>query len=74
MRITSHPETRSTKNIKMESRPQHWMQSKHSPRNRWEDDINQFFKLEETDETQGNDLKNNDTWTWVAKDQKRWKA
>ena len=43
------------------------------PRKRWEDDINQFFKPEETQETKGNDLKNNDTWMQVAKDQKRWK-
>ena len=43
------------------------------PRKRWEDDINQFLKPEETKETKGNDLKNNDTWMRVAKDQIRWK-
>ena len=43
------------------------------PRKRYEDDINQFFKPEETEETKGNELKNNDTWIRVAKDQIRWK-
>ena len=43
------------------------------PRQRWEDDINQFLKPEETEETKGNDLKNNDTWMRVAEDQIRWK-
>ena len=41
------------------------------PRERWEDDINQFPKPEETEETKGNDLKNNDTSKWVAKYQLR---
>ena len=31
------------------------------------DDINQFLKPEESEETKGNDLKNNDTWMQVAK-------
>ena len=44
------------------------------PRKRWKDDINQFLKPEETKETKGNDLKKNDTWMRVAKDQIRWKA
>ena len=43
------------------------------PRKSWEDDINQFLKPEETEETKGNKLKNNDTSIMVAKDQKRWK-
>ena len=46
---------------------------KASRRKRCEDDINQFLKPEETEETKGNDLKNNDTWIRVAKDQIRWK-
>ena len=33
----------------------------------------QSLKPEETKETKGNDLKNNDTWIRVAKDQLRWK-
>ena len=32
------------------------------PRKRWEE----FLKLENTEETKGNDLKNNDTWMRVA--------
>ena len=40
----------------------------------WEDDINQCLKPEETEETKGNDLKNNDTWIKAAKDRKRWKV
>ena len=39
------------------------------PRKRWEDDINEFLKPEETEETKGNGLKNNDTWIRVATDQ-----
>ena len=42
------------------------------PRKRWEDDINEFGRTDETEESKGNDLKNNDTWIWAAKDQKRW--
>ena len=37
---------------------------------KWEDDINQFLKLEETEETRGNRLKNNDTWIKAAEDWK----
>ena len=44
------------------------------PRKRWEDDVNQFLKPEETEETKGNDLKNNDTWKREAKDQISWKG
>ena len=40
------------------------------PRKRWEDDINQFLKPEETEATKGNDFKNNDAWIWAAKDTK----
>ena len=63
------------KSSKMEPMPQHWMQSKQSSgkTERWEDDINQFLKPEETEETKGNDLKNNDTWMQVAEDQIRWR-
>ena len=43
------------------------------PRKRWVDDINKFVKPDETEETIGNDLKNNDTWLKAAKDQ-RWKG
>ena len=43
------------------------------PRKRWEDDMNQFRKPEETEETKGNDLKNKDTWMRGAQDQLRWK-
>ena len=40
------------------------------PRKRLEDDINQFVKLDETEETRGSDLKNNDTWFRAGKDKK----
>ena len=39
---------------------------------RWDDDIHQFFKLDETEEAKGTDLKNNDTWVQAAKDKTRW--
>ena len=63
------------KSSKMESRPQHWSQSKQvgRPRKRWEDDINQVLKSEETEKTKENDMKTNDAWIWPAKDKKRWK-
>ena len=77
MMIASHPETRWSKKV-----------AKWNPglsigckanramgrqRKRWEDDTNQFLMSEETEETEGNDLKNNDTWIRVAKNQIRWK-
>ena len=37
------------------------------PANRWEDDLNDFVKDEETEGTQSNDLKNNYTWFMTAK-------
>ena len=40
------------------------------PKKRWEDEINDFLKPEETEETKGNEIKNNDTWIKVAKNQK----
>ena len=36
-------------------------------------DINQFVKLDETEETRGSDLKNNDTWIRSAKIQKKYR-
>ena len=44
-------------------------------RKRWEDEINEFIKTEETEESKGNDQKkNNDTWLQQAKQSKEWKA
>ena len=43
------------------------------PKKSWEDDIYQFAKPDDTEETRGSDLKNNDTWLNAAKGQKRWK-
>ena len=40
----------------------------------WEDEINEFIQTEETAESKGNDLNNNDTWLQQAKQQKEWKA
>ena len=48
----------------MESRPQlvsQSIQSSGKTEKRWDDDIDQFLMPEETEETRGNDLKNNDT-------------
>ena len=36
------------------------------PAKRWEDDLNEFVKDEDTEGTQSNDLKNNDTWLAAA--------
>ena len=43
------------------------------PRKRWEDDINEFWRPEETDDTKGNDLKNNCTWKKRANIKKKTK-
>ena len=74
------PEVRMDKeSSKMESRTQHWSKSKQKSGKfikRWEDDINEFLKPEEADETRGNDLKSKDAWIEVAEDQKngkKWK-
>ena len=47
----------------------------------WEDQkrdgkmiVNDFLKPEETEETKGNEIKNNDTWIKVATNRERWKA
>ena len=43
------------------------------PRKRWEDEINDFLKPEETEATKGNEIKNNDTWIKAAENRERWK-
>ena len=44
------------------------------PKKRWEDEISEFLKTEETETTKGNEMKNYDTWIKVAKNRERWKA
>ena len=44
------------------------------PRKRWEDEVNDILRLGETEETRGNDTRNNDTWIKIAKDQKKLEA
>ena len=77
MRIASHPQSRCTKKaakwIPGLSRGCKSSRAVGRPRKRWEDDINQFLKPEETEATKGDDFTNNDTWIWAAKDAKRWK-
>ena len=80
MRIASSPDERWTK----EAAEWNGLSIKHQtyrpvgrPKKRWEDEINDFLKPEETEETKGNEKKNNDTWIKVAKiekDGKKWKA
>ena len=41
---------------------------------RWEDEINEFLKPEESETTKGNEMKNDDTWIKVAKHRETWKA
>ena len=43
------------------------------PKKRWEDEINEFLKSEETEATKGSDVKNNDRWTRAAKQKNKWK-
>ena len=44
------------------------------PRKRWEDDINEFLRSEETEEAKGNDLRNNCTWEIHAQKHEEWIA
>ena len=44
------------------------------PKKRWEEEISDFLKAEGAEETNGNKIKNNDTWIKVAKNRERWKA
>ena len=72
-------ENRSTPRIKVDKTAATWnpglsigakaSRGEGRPKKRWEDDINQFVTLEETEETRGSDLKNNDTWIIAAGDQ-----
>ena len=41
------------------------------PKKRWEDEISEFLKPEETETTEENEMKNNDTWIKVANDRER---
>ena len=62
---------------RMEPQPQHQtpdIQTSEKTKKRWEDEINVFLKPEETEETKGNEIKNNDTWIKVAKNRERWTA
>ena len=43
------------------------------PKKRCEGALNDFFKPEETGETKGNEIKNNDTWIKVANNREWWK-
>ena len=40
---------------------------------KWEDEINDILKPEETEATKGNEIKNNDTWIKVANNREKWK-
>ena len=70
MRIASLPKERWVKkSSRMESRTQQQNQNEQSCRKtkkRWEDEINEFLKSEETEATKGSGIKNNDTWIWAA--------
>ena len=62
-------ENRITPRIKVDKKQQNGLldsaleqrQTVGRQKKRWEDDINQFVKLGETEETRGSDLKHNDT-------------
>ena len=42
-------------------------------RKRWEDEEHDFFKPEETEATNGSNVKNNNKWIQVAKQGDKWK-
>ena len=44
------------------------------PKKRWEDEIDDFLKPAETEETKGNEIESNDTCLKEAKNRERWKA
>ena len=44
------------------------------PRKRWEDEVNDFLKPEETEATNRSNAKNNHTWMQVAKQGDKWKG
>ena len=78
MRIVSLPDERWTKKA---AKWNPGLSTKHQtnravqrPKKRWEDEVNDFLKPEETEETKGNEIKNNDTSRKVAKNRERWKA
>ena len=43
------------------------------PAKRWEDDLNEFVTEEDTEATQSNDRKNNNTWLTAARNVHEWK-
>ena len=55
----------------MEPWPQHKNQNLQSQK-RSEDEINDFLRPEEIDESKGNDARNNDTWIKISKE--KWKT
>ena len=61
MRIASLPDERTMgkESRNMESRPQHQAPDKQTSgktQKRWEDEVNDFLKPEETEETKGNEI------------------
>ena len=73
MRIASLPDERWAKKAEKWnpgfSTKHHTNRPVGRPKKRWEDEINDFLKPEETEETKGNEIKN-DTWVKVAKSRK----
>ena len=47
--------------------------SRKAKKKRWEGEIIDFLKPEETDSTKGSEIKNNDTWIRIAKQNGKWK-
>ena len=75
MRIAFHPQERWTsKRIARNPGLDNKIKRNRSvgrPRRRWEDDINEQLRPEETEESNGNDLKNKSTWMIHAKRSKK---
>ena len=71
VRIASLPDERRTKKA---AKWNPGLSTKHQtnrtvrrPKKRWEDEINDSLKPEETEETKVNEIKNNDTWIKICK-------
>ena len=76
MRIASLPEERWTSkivewNLGLDNKIR-TNKSVGKPRKRWEDDINEFLRPEETEGAKRNDLRNNYTWKMHAKKHNEW--
>ena len=73
MRISTQPETKDGQKTKQNGIHVSAVAARQTELCEDQERDGKFLMPQETEETQGIDLKNNDTWKRVAKDQVRWK-